>query len=113
MYEVIEKVKALDPDIETVYVMSLVVGDILSFDKANHYSVEASNVNEHLVSKVHNAGKEIYVWTVNNRENASRLIALDVDNIITDDVLMVKDLFVQSKTSNVILEYIQFVESLF
>ncbi|HBA69718.1 MAG TPA: hypothetical protein DCZ40_10245 [Lachnospiraceae bacterium] len=31
-------------------------------------------------------GKEIYVWTVNTEENISRMIDLNVDNIITDRI---------------------------
>jgi glycerophosphoryl diester phosphodiesterase len=38
------------------------------------------------VSTVHGAGGRVIAWTVNNREEARRLIALGVDGVCTDDV---------------------------
>ena len=65
------------------------------------------------MKKVHNEGKEIYVWTVNTEENIRKMIDLKVDNIITDDIVLAKDIIYSSKTSNVINEYIKLVENLF
>ena len=40
--------------------------------------------------KVHGFSKQIFVWTVN--EEKVKAISLGVDNIITDDVVMIKNL---------------------
>ncbi len=112
-YEVLESVKDYDNEIETVYVMGLAYGDILTLDKADNFSIEATSVTKNLVKKVHNEGKEIYVWTVNTEENIRKMIDLKVDNIITDDIVLAKDIIYSSKTSNVINEYIKLVENLF
>lgn len=100
-------------EIETVYVMGLAYGDILTLDKADNFSIEATSVTKNIVKKVHNEGKEIYVWTVNTEENIRKMIDLNVDNIITDDIVLAKDIIYSSKTSNVINEYIKLVENLF
>ena len=110
VYSVLENAKAYQSDITTVYVMSLAVGDIISLDKADYFSVEASNVNDALVRKVHNAGKQLYVWTINTEDTILKMIDYQVDNIITDNITLAKDTIMESKTSNVINEFIKFVE---
>ena len=113
VYDVLENVKEYDASIHTVYVMSLAYGDITELTAADHFSIEASNVNQSLVKKVHNAGKELYVWTVNTEENMQKMIELHVDNLITDNITLAKDTITKSKTSNIIQEYIRFIEKNF
>ncbi len=110
VYSVIENVKNYDKNIKTVYVMSLAYGDILKLDKADAFSIEASSINKTLVNKIHNSGKEVYAWTVNTKESITDMINLNVDNIITDDIVLAKDLIYTSKTSSIIQEYIRYVE---
>jgi glycerophosphoryl diester phosphodiesterase len=54
-------------------------------------SVNAKKVTRDLVQRLHNAGKQIHVWTVNSRELTTEMLDLRVDNIITDDPEMVRD----------------------
>lgn len=109
VYDVLEAVKAYDDRIHTVYVMSLAYGDINMLTAADHFSVEASSITEKLVSDVHNAGKEVYAWTVNTEESINRMIELNVDNIITDNVTLAKECIYLSKTSDVVAEYVKWL----
>ena len=59
-----------------------------------------------MVSQLHNAGKEIYAWTVNTSNNLDKMIRLQVDNIITDDIALAKERIYANKTSNIIQEYL-------
>ncbi len=113
VYNVLENVKKYGKDIKTVYVMSLAYGDILKLEAADNFSIEESSVNKTMVKKVHNAGREIYVWTVNNKESISKMIDLNVDNIITDNISLAKDTIYESKTSDIIKEFIKFINNLF
>lgn len=112
VYEVLENVKAYDPNLKTVYVMSLAYGDITSLKAADNFSIEASSVTKTLVNKVHNAGKELYAWTVNTESSINDMIELNVDNIITDNISLAKDTIYSSKTSNIIQEYVKFINNL-
>ena len=112
VYSVIENAKEYDANIETVYVMSLAVGNIVLLDKADNFSVEASNVNKALVKKVHNEGKKLYVWTINTTENINKMIDYKVDNIITDNITLAKDTIMASKKSNVVNEFIKYIEKI-
>lgn len=109
VYEVLENVKAYNKNIQTVYVMSLAYGDINQLKAADHFSIEASSITEKMVSDVHNAGKEIYAWTVNTEESINNMISLSVDNIITDDITLAKECIFLSKTGDVIAEYVKMV----
>ena len=112
VYEVLENIKKCDKDINTVYVMSLAYGDINELKAADNFSIEASSVTKTLVSRVHKEGKELYAWTVNTQSSISKMVDLGVDNIITDDITLAKNVIYSSKTSNLIEEYIKFVNNL-
>lgn len=113
VYEVLENVKKYDDSIKTVYVMSLAYGNIIDLEYADSFSIEASSINKTLVNQIHGAGKEIYAWTVNTSENINKMININVDNIITDNITLAKNEIFTSKTSNVINEYVKLVQSIF
>lgn len=113
VYEVLERVKEYDKEIETVYVMSLAYGDIAPLEAADNFSIEATSVTKKLVKRIHKKGKKLYAWTVNTEENIRKMIDLNVDNIITDDVTLAKKIIDSSKNANLIDKYVRFVESIF
>ncbi len=108
-HEVLKNVKEYDSSIKTVYVMSLALGNITEIEYADAFSVEASSVNESLVRKVHNSGKEIYAWTVNKESSINHMIDMNVDNIITDNIELAKELVNTSNYSIFIKEIINFL----
>ena len=108
-YSVLERVKEYGEDIKTVYVMSLAYGNMNFFTAADAFSVESSNVTASLVSRVHNAGKEIYAWTVNTKNSINKMIDRNVDNIITDRVPLARQCIFDSDTSDLITEYVNFI----
>lgn len=110
VYEVLENVKAYDSSVTTVYVMSLVYGDIHSLTAADHFSVEASNATKSLISQVHNAGKELYVWTVNTKESITKMVGLNVDNIITDNIELARQCIYESRYSSLLAEYMKLIQ---
>ena len=112
MYSSLQKVKEYDPEISTLYVMSLAYGNINRLKAADSFSMEAGNATPSMVSRIHNAGKQIYVWTVNNRKTINRMIDLNVDNIITDRVSLVQECIYAGKTNDVISQYVKFLREL-
>lgn len=49
------------------------------------------------------------MWTVNTEESINRMIDLNVDNIITDDITLAKECIYLSKTSDVVTEYVKWL----
>ena len=62
-----------------------------------------------LFRSVHNAGKEIYVWTVNTSSSIDQMIQMNVDNIITDNIPLAKERIYTSKSSNIVIKYIDYL----
>lgn len=110
-YESLKNVKKYNKNVKTIYVLSIAFGDISDLRYADGFSVEASNINKSLIKKIHKSGKEIYAWTVNKEESINKMIKLNVDNIITDDIKEARRLINESKTSNIIIEYYNFIRN--
>lgn len=106
-YEVLERTKSIDPTINTLYVMSIAIGNIIDLSSADDYSIEASNITYNLVARIHNSGKKVFVWTINDEEIARKMIDLNVDNIITDDILLIRDEINNNQKINIFQEIIR------
>jgi len=110
-YYVLENVKKINSNIKTVYVTSIAIGKITELRYADCYSVEATSITDNLVSRVHNDGKEIYAWTTNSEETISKMIDLNVDNIITDDVELGRKIVAKKKQGSMVTEIIDVLQS--
>ena len=103
-YSLVKNVKKLDPNIDTVYVMSIALGNIEKFKYADAFSINQFFATKDIVDRMHSYGKEVYVWTVDDTEDIDKMIGLGVDNIVTNDVDLVKSRINKSKTSNIIVD---------
>ena len=110
VYSVLERVKACDESITTVYVTSLAYGKINHLSCADHFSVQSTSVTPGLVSHVHSSGRQIYAWTVNTESGINRMIERNVDNIITDNIPMARQCVMESRYSPLMSELVQTLE---
>lgn len=90
-YSVLQEVKRLNEDIRTGYILSAAYGAYYSAGNVDIISINYNYVNKALVDAVHGNGKEIYVWTVNSPNVVRSLANMGVDNIITDDPVMARE----------------------
>ena len=84
--------KELNDNIKTGYILSVAYGYFFDNEYADFFSVKSSFINESLVRTAHSLGKEVHAWTLNSRSEVERMKLLGVDNMITDDPLMVRDI---------------------
>ncbi|MBN1063905.1 glycerophosphodiester phosphodiesterase [Clostridium botulinum] len=112
-YGTLQRIKEYDQEIKTIYVMSIALGDITELTEADGFSVEASLITPRLVSMVHNSGKKIFAWTVNTRENMDNMIEMNVDNIVTDNIALAKAAVYESRSGNLVRNYILTIIKLF
>ncbi|MEK8127915.1 glycerophosphodiester phosphodiesterase [Paenibacillus filicis] len=82
-YEIVQQVKAAQPELEVGYIMFAGVPDMGQI-RADFVVMEEYMVNEKVVASAKRNHKPIYVWTVNEKEQMSRFFSLGVDGIITD-----------------------------
>jgi len=66
------------------------VGDLTRLD-ADFLAVNMALARPALVRAAHAAGKELFVWTVNDALSMSQMTSLGVDGIITDEPLLGRD----------------------
>ena len=83
-YDFLQRVKQAAPQIPTGYIMAMAMGDFVSLSAADFFSVEYSFVSADLLQKAHSLGKEVHVWTINQKRDMEALWYMGVDNIITD-----------------------------
>jgi glycerophosphoryl diester phosphodiesterase len=81
----VEKIKELDPNIHTGFIMYRFQPDALTNDSVDLFSIRSTMVSWDTVRKIHESGKILYVWTVNSNSELQRMSGLSVDNIITDN----------------------------
>lgn len=111
-YGALRKIKAADEETKTVYVMSYAYGKINRLKLADAFSIRSTSVHGGIVSTVHNAGKEIYAWTVNSSYAMDEMIHQNVDNIITDNVPLAERRIAQHKSGDLLSDFIRIVNDL-
>lgn len=90
-HEMLEMVKELDREIKTGYILAFAYGNFYNLDCVDFYSIRYNFVNENIVRKLHSLGKEVHVWTVDTRSGLERMKQLGVDNIITDNAVLARE----------------------
>lgn len=90
-YAALAKVKELNSNIKTGYIMSLAYGNFYDSEYADFFSVKSSFINETMVKLAHSLGKEVHSWTVNSKAEMERMKKLGVDNIITDYPVLARE----------------------
>ena len=96
-YETLCKVKELDPDITTGYILALGVGTYYDLPAADFFSVESTFITAGMVQQIHLRGKTISAWTVNRQQDAEKLLQLGVDDLITDKPEIIAPLLARDK----------------
>lgn len=98
-YDSLRKIKEADDSIETAYITSVSYGNFTDLEYADGYSVESTLLSKSFVNKAQKAGKQIYVWTVNSEERLEKVVGMGIDNVITDDPVMAKELIYEQEHS--------------
>ena len=89
--EPLRRIKELGSDIPTVYTMFFAWGHIEDVAFSDAFSIEERNIIRTLVDNIHSAGKQVFVWTVNNESQVQYLVDCGVDGIVTDDPVMMRN----------------------
>ncbi len=93
-YNLIEQIEDLHPEMQTGFIFFLAVGKIGTI-RADYLILEEREAKNKTLFKIRQAGKKIVVWTVNTPEGMLALLDKDIDAVITDDVVMVRDVLAE------------------
>lgn len=82
---VMEKVEKKAPEIKTGYVISIQFG---RFEKVSvdFFAIEDFSYQKNLVTQAHEMKKELYVWTINDKQKLTKYLQQPIDGLITDEL---------------------------
>ena len=105
----LRKVKELDSEIKTGYILSAAYGKYYEDEAVDFISIRSDFVTENMVTNIHSYGKGVHAWTVNSKAELERMRLLGVDNVITDRPLYAREIIFREKATESLLEYIKSV----
>ena len=109
-YAALKQVKSLDPSIKTGLIANVATTTAMTQLKyIDAMSMNYIFVNQTVVNAAHQNGKRIFVWTVDRKGDMQQMIALGVDNIITNRPDQVAELVYSRSLSDVILTVVKAV----
>ena len=84
-YKALKKIKEIDPEIKTALIANIAPSTVYSQMKyIDAISMNYLFVNQSVVNYAHHSGKKVFVWTVDRSGEMKKMMALGVDNIITN-----------------------------
>ncbi|KMT23260.1 glycerophosphodiester phosphodiesterase [Clostridium cylindrosporum] len=106
--EILRRVKELDSKIVTCFMTKVTYSKFYDLDYIDIYGIESNFVNKNVVNNIHERGKQVFVWTINEQSLIKKMIDLKVDSIITDNPYMVKDIIYPQKNKfmNILANYL-------
>ena len=82
---VMEKVEKKAPEIKTGYVIPIQFGRFQN-DSVDFFAIEDFSYQEELVTQAHEMKKELYVWTINDKQKLTKYLQQPFDGLITDEL---------------------------
>ncbi len=82
-FPAVTKIKQSFPELTVGFIVFTAAG-VLSRMEADFLSISAARASTRLVRQLHNNGRAVHVWTVNDFNNVISMVERGVDNIITD-----------------------------
>jgi glycerophosphoryl diester phosphodiesterase len=86
----IEKMHALRPGWRTGLLAARALGDLSRLD-VDFLAVNTGQVSLGMIRRAHQAGKDVYVWTVDDPMTMSRMISMGVDGLITNEPALARE----------------------
>lgn len=102
-YSLLKQVKELDESLMTGYVLSVAYGPFYDMEDIDLFSIRSDFVTPAMVRAIHNRGKRVLVWTVNDEDRMEKLREWRVDNIITDNTVLARSIVDEPNTNVALL----------
>ncbi|MGO3781111.1 MAG: glycerophosphodiester phosphodiesterase family protein, partial [Enterococcus viikkiensis] len=83
-YEVVTGLKQKAPKLYVSYILPYNL--VFPQTSANGYTMEETTLTGDFVQRAHQGKKDVYAWTVNNADAMDRMVSLNVNGIVTDDL---------------------------
>lgn len=84
-YNTLVEIHRKYPDIMLAYTSAVGIGNLTDFNEVQIISLQETFVTFEVVEALHLAGKKVFVWTVNESDTVEKMVALNVDAILTNE----------------------------
>ncbi|MCM1288504.1 MAG: glycerophosphoryl diester phosphodiesterase membrane domain-containing protein [Clostridium sp.] len=98
-YELLKRMKQLNGDIQTLYILKMAFGDFGDMEYIDAFSVRHNFISKEMVNNIHKNGKRIYAWTINTEESIKKVLLMNVDGVISDDPYEAKEIIYNANNS--------------
>jgi glycerophosphoryl diester phosphodiesterase len=89
-YEGIKKFRNLRPDWPVGLLSSKAIGKLSDLD-VDFFAINMATAKPAFIRRIQSAGKQVYIWTVNDQASMSRMMALGADGLITDEPVLARE----------------------
>ena len=96
----VAETKAIRPQWQCGLLLSVHAGDLKKID-ADFLAINRKFATREFVRRAHDAGKKVYVWTVNDPASMSQMLNRGVDGLLTDRPDMAKQVLAERAEMNV------------
>ncbi|GEM_PF-626586 len=83
-YDAITKVKEANPAITCGYIVAVSMGGFYDLENADFFSLEHDFATSRVIKNIHDRGKKVFVWTVNETRSMEDVRYSGIDAVITD-----------------------------
>lgn len=100
-YDAVQKVRKLRPDWNIGLLSAQVLGNMSNLD-VDFLAVNMAMASPAFIRTNQEAGKQVFVWTVNDKMSMFRMMSLGVDGIITDEPALARQVMAERSELNVV-----------
>jgi len=90
-YSILEEVRRINKDIKIGQIMYFALGNLSTID-VDFYAIETRILSSNFIKNARKLDREVWVWTVNEKEIIKEVLKYDIDGIITDYVERVQEI---------------------
>ena len=102
------RIKTLYPDIKTGIIMTVAYARYTNLSNVDFYCMNARFLTRDKIERLHFLGYQVYAWNVTNAATVRRLMNIGVDNIITTDPLMAKEIVYKDSANLFVLKVAEY-----
>ena len=100
-YDAVQKVRKLRPDWTTGLLSAQVLGNMSNLE-VDFLAVNMAMASPTFIKTNRTAGKQVFVWTVNDKMSMFRMMSLGVDGIITDEPALARQVMAERAELNAV-----------
>ena len=90
-YDVINYIEKTYPDIQTGFLTFASFGNTAGLN-CDYLGLEEESATTDAINSIHNEGKQVIIWTANEKESQRHFLCSEADGIITDNVKQAVDM---------------------